>query len=65
MWFEMALERIKHAPLLAELFGLLEIIILSLIFVRRGFEVVVLVSEQHRIALSFLIDLISSFIFPY
>jgi hypothetical protein len=65
MWLDMALDRIKQVPLLVELFGLLEIMILSLIFVGRGFDIVIFVSEQHNMALSFLIEEISSLIFPF
>jgi len=44
-----------QAPLLAEVLGLLEMIVLSLTFLGRGLDSVDLVSEQQKIALSLVI----------
>ena len=52
-------------PLLADKFGLLDIMILLFILLGNGLFVVDLVSVQQKIALSFFMDLMISLSFPF
>lgn len=61
----MSLVRIIHAPLLVELLGELEIIVVPLLVFGKGFVKDDLVSEQQRILFSFVMALVSSDNLPF
>ena len=64
MWHDTFVVKIMQVPLLADEFGLLEMMILLFILLGSGLFIVILVSVQQKIALSFSIALMISLSFP-